>query len=305
MKAFIFAAGLGERLKPITHTIPKPLVPVLNRPAIEWALALVKKAGIKRIICNLHHLPHRIEEFFDHYSHMFNVTFSHEEVILGTGGGLKKCEHLIGDDEFLLINSDVVLDLDVEKLLQFHRNQKSIATVVLYKHPDAAIIGKVAVCNGKVCDFKNYLKTNLDSEYIYTGVAVLMPEIFKYLQHQHSSIVYTGYIELIKRKALAFFVHNGYWYDIGTPEELLKANINMISKISAAEELLSQLRVTIELVSKTAIVHPDAVIENSVIGEFAQIQKGASVINSVILPFSVVETNRKVKNKVMYKSSLI
>ncbi|MCX7680138.1 MAG: sugar phosphate nucleotidyltransferase, partial [Spirochaetes bacterium] len=191
MKTFIFAAGFGERLRPITATIPKPLVPVLNRPAIEWSLALAKKAGIRHVICNLHHLPDEIERFFYNYLHVFTVTFSREPMILGTGGGLKKCEKLIGDEEFLLLNSDVIMNLDVEALLQYHRKLNSRATVVLYKHPNASEIAKVAVRDGKVIDFKNFLKTNSKSEYIYTGVAVLSPEIFLYLEEHYSSIVYT------------------------------------------------------------------------------------------------------------------
>ncbi len=285
MKAFIFTAGYGERLKPVTDTIPKPLVCVLNRPAIEWPLALLKRAGIREVVCNLHHLGNAIEQYFeDHASFGFNVAFSFEKEILGTGGGLKQCESLLGDDEFLVLNGDVVMDLDINALLAFHRQRNSKATVVLYPHPNSASIGPVGVRDDHVVDFKNFLGTGLDSGFVYTGAAVLSPEIFTYLKPEFSTIVYTAYIEFVQRNALNYFVHRGYWHDIGTAENLYRANMAMLDCKAVASKLLEPLGISITPISPRASVHPDAVVEKSVVGARTVISKGARIVQSVLLP---------------------
>ncbi len=285
MKAFIFTAGYGERLKPVTDTVPKPLVPVLNCPAIEWPLALLKRAGIRDVVCNLHHLGNAIEQYFeDRAAYDFNVAFSFEKEILGTGGGLKKCETLLGDDEFLVLNGDVVMDLNINALLAFHKERKSRATVVLYPHPSSTSVASVGVKNGLVADFKNFLGSGLDSGFVYTGAAVLSPEIFEYLKPEFSSIVYTAYIEFIKRNALHYFVHRGYWHDIGTAEALYRANMAMLDCKAEVARLFAPLGIQVRSISPLAAVDQDAIIEKSIIGAHTTIAKGARVVKSVVLP---------------------
>lgn len=306
MKAFIFTAGYGERLRPVTDTIPKPLVPVLNRPAIEWPLSMLKRAGIEDVICNLHHLGGAIEKYFEnHASYGFNVSFSFERTILGTGGGLKQCEKFLCDDEFLVLNGDVVMDLDLGALIAFHREKKSRATVVLYPHAQSASIGPVGVRGERVADFKNFLGSGLDSGFVYTGAAMLSPEIFDYLLPEFSSIVYTAYIEFIKRDALNFFVHRGYWHDIGTAEALYRANMEMLERKDEAAELLNFLDVSLQTVSPLATIHPHAIVEKSVIGAHATIGKGARVVRSVVLPESRVADDSHLHDSIFFLHAVL
>lgn len=301
MKAFIFTAGYGERLKPVTDIIPKPLVPVLNRPAIEWPLAMLKRAGVNEVICNLHHLGNVIEEYFAHHaSYEFNVKFSGETTILGTGGGLKKCERFLSDDDFLVLNGDVIMDLDIAALLDFHAQKKSRATVVLYPHSQSALIGPVGVRGERVADFKNFLGTGLDSGFVYTGAAVLSPEIFNYLVPEFSSIVYTAYIEFIMQDALNYFVHRGYWYDIGTARALFDANMELLRQKDAVVHLFASLGVDINPISPRAIVHHDAIVEDSVIGDCARVGGSAHVRCSVVLPDSQIAAGEIVYDALVY-----
>lgn len=306
MKAFIFTAGYGERLKPLTDTVPKPLVPVLNRPAIEWSLAMLKGAGITEVVCNLHHLGDTIEQYFkDHASYGFNVTFSFEREILGTGGGLKQCENFLSDDEFLVLNGDVVMDLNLNALLTFHRKKKSRATVVLYPHPKSSFVGPVGVQNERVVDFKNFLGTGLDSGFVYTGAAVLSPEIFNFLLPEFSSIVYTAYIEFIKQDALHYFVHRGYWHDIGTADSLYCANMNMLDCKNDVARHFAPLEVSVEEISPKAIINSSACIEDSIIGADAVIARGARIIRSVVLPQSRVADGIFLNRSIFFLNSIL
>ena len=106
MKAFVLAAGLGTRLTPLTDHTPKPLIPVLNIPSLFYTFFLLKQAGISEIICNIHHHGDAVRRAIESSELSgLSITFSEEPVILGTGGGLKKCEKLLNDDNFILVNS--------------------------------------------------------------------------------------------------------------------------------------------------------------------------------------------------------
>ncbi len=214
MKAFILAAGYGERLKPLTDTMPKPLVPVRGVPAICYSLALLKKAGIKDAVCNLHYRADDIVAFFrEHGNFGFNIEFSFEEQILGTGGGVKKCQPLFSGD-MVLINSDIITDLDVTAMIDTHRANDSPGTVAIY--PSEGAGGTVSLSRGRVADFRNFLLTGIRPTHDYLGAAVLGPLVFKYLIPEYSSIVYTGYTGLIAGHRLDFYEHRGFWQDIGS-----------------------------------------------------------------------------------------
>src|ERR1051326_4481452 len=114
MRAMILAAGLGTRLRPLTDTIPKPLLPIADRPLIIWNLLLLRQHGIHEILINLHHLGHLIEkELGDGSQFGMKIVYSHEPRILGTGGGLKQAESWLGQDVFLVLNGDTLLDLNI------------------------------------------------------------------------------------------------------------------------------------------------------------------------------------------------
>jgi mannose-1-phosphate guanylyltransferase len=281
-------------------------VPVLNRPAIEWALAACRRAGITEILCNLHHLGKAIEQYFTaHASFGFQVSFSQEENILGTGGGLKKCEGMLADEDFLVLNGDVLMDIDVNALVAYHRKKKSRATVVLYPHKNSSAIVPVGVQGEKVVDFNNYFGTNLNSGFVYTGAAVLSPEIFNYLESGFSSIVYTGYVEFIRHHALYYYVHQGYWYDIGTPRSLYEANMELLEKKEDVGYYLSSIGSVITLVSGQALIDSSACVEHSIVGDHAVVRAKAKIHRSVVLPFSRVGDGLTLTNCLYYDDRII
>ncbi len=299
MKGFILAAGFGERLRPVTDVFPKPLVPVANVPSICYALSLLADVGITNLIVNLHYRSEAIREFLAAYANFgFDISFSYEPEILGTGGGVMKCRELLGDEDFVLINSDVIMDLDLNAAMRYHRERSSPGTVVLYRAPDAASIGQVGVDEGRVVDFRNFLGTGVASGLVYTGAAVLSSSIYRYLEEGFSSIVYTGYTGLITNERLDYFEHEGLWLDIGTPASLREAAMR-----AAASGMMREAAGTCGLdagpVAQDACIGDGAVIRNSIVGAGCRVGSRAEVRDSLLLPGAIVKDGARISRAVV------
>ena len=307
MNAFVLAAGFGTRLQPLTDTMPKPMVQILNVPSICYSLFLLKEAGIRKAIINIHHRPESIRRFFEQHDFgSLEIVLSEEITILGTGGGLKKCEKLLDDGDFLLINGDIISDLDITALIRRHRESGLGGTLALYETPLASSIGQVGMRDGRVLDFRNMRGTGLLSPCIYTGTAVLSPEIFRHLRQEHSSIVDTGFTGLIDHVGLGFYEHHGLWQDIGTMENFYRANLDDNLRILELEARMKrQIGIFPHLVSELASISPDAQIAGSVVGEHCSIAPGAVIEHSVLLPGTIVGRDSVINNAIAGPDVLI
>src|ERR1051325_366273 len=144
MKAVVMAGGEGTRLRPLTAHRPKPLAPVLNRPIMEHIVLLLKEHGITEVVVTLHYLADEIEGYFGDGSEWgVNITYSVEDTPLGTAGSVKQAEASLKDDTFLIISGDALTDIDLAKAVQYHKNKKSLATIVLSHVPNPLEFGVV------------------------------------------------------------------------------------------------------------------------------------------------------------------
>ncbi|TCD48073.1 nucleotidyltransferase family protein [Chlorobium sp. N1] len=300
MKAFVLAAGFGTRLRPLTEHLPKPLVPVLNVPGLFYTFALLKRAGITEIICNIHHHAERIRRFIAG-SRLpgLEITFSEEPEILGTGGGLKRCEGLLRGGDFLLVNSDIITDIDFAALVRAHRSSGLGGTLCLHETPEACSIGTVGVEGGLVRDFAGKRGTGIHSPYVYTGSAVFSPEIFRHLESGFSSIVDTGFYGLVDGERLGCHLHRGLWQDIGTLGSYLQANLDTPA---VGERLGPVLERTLGLrphrVSPDARIAAGADVADTVVGAGCVIEAGCRVRRSVLLGGTVLESGTELEEAV-------
>ncbi len=307
MKGFILAAGFGERLRPITESMPKSLVPVLNLPSIVYAIFLLKEAGITHIVCNLHYKDRQIIDFFEAHDFFgMSVHFSVEEEILGTGGGLKKCEPLLGDEAFVLINSDILLDIHLDDVLEHHRRSSHQATLVLYQTEQAERIGPVRVQGDRVVGFHNRGDSVEDASLIYTGIAVLSPGIFPYLESDFSSVVDTGYEGLIRRHSVGYTRHRGFWLDIGTLRTFWQANVRHMDQVeSLGDRLQKALTMRPHALSPQAKVDSTSMVDYSVVGGGARVGARAVVEGTVVLPGSTVQEEAVIRNAIVHPKGII
>lgn len=213
MKAFILAAGRGERLRPLTDHTPKPLLLVRGQPLIEWHLHKLAAAGVREVVINLGWLGEKIESHLgDGARFGLKLAYSPEGwPALETGGGLHRALPLLGADPFLLVNGDVFTDLPFAPLLEAGLQAGDLAHLVLVDNPPQHPQGDFALLDGRVRDAAPRLT--------YSGIALLHPQLFAGCAAGAFPLA-----PLLKRAMAADQVsgqhHAGLWSDIGTPERL-------------------------------------------------------------------------------------
>jgi len=155
MKAMILAAGYGTRLRPLTYTVPKPMLPICNRPLIGFAVDQLLSAGIDEIIVNLHHLPESIERYLTLvYGDRCKFHFSHEPEILGTGGGIRKVRPLLENEEdFFVVNGDTIQFPPYDQLREARRSRDALAALTLRHPPQRDRFTAVWFDNGLISAF--------------------------------------------------------------------------------------------------------------------------------------------------------
>jgi len=216
MRSMILAAGFGTRLRPITYLMPKPLVPVRNKPLIAYAVENYLRAGVDEIIVNLHHLPELLERYLTtHFDCRFH--FSIEEKILGTGGALRRVRHLLEDQrDFFLVNGDTIQSPPYDALRRA-RADDVLAALTLRHPPANDKFTPVYYEDGRVTGFGSGTGEAL----MFSGAHAIAGEIFDRLpEKEEFSIVEEVYM----RAPLAGVVDEGPWFDIGTPQRYLEAS---------------------------------------------------------------------------------
>lgn len=234
MKAMVFAAGRGERLRPLTENTPKALVPVAGRPMIEYPLLLLRHYGIREIIINVHHLGQKIEKYLgDGRKLGLKLAYSEERDLLDTGGGLFHARGLLEGETFAVINCDVLIDLPLEDVLHQHRRDGATATLVLREDPRADSFGPIETSPD--CRIQKFLHHDSPeaalaprmNKFMFTGVQILEPTIFRYMEGERAAkfgITTSTYPKmLLEGERLFGFPFAGFWQDLGTAERIREA----------------------------------------------------------------------------------
>jgi NDP-sugar pyrophosphorylase family protein len=231
MKAMVFAAGLGDRLKPLTVKTPKALIPIAGRPMIEYPLLLLRHYGVREIIINLHHLGGQIEAYLgDGAKFGLKIGYSKEEELLDTGGGLLKAKPFLSDGPFIVINTDVLIDLPLAELIAFHERKKSTATLVLRPDERADQFGSMEIdSDGRIERFLRARRPGASSstgtKLMFTGVQILNPRVFDYMPsgeapQKFSTTKDTYPRMLVEEEPLYGFRFEGLWRDLGTADRI-------------------------------------------------------------------------------------
>ncbi|MCO5233634.1 MAG: nucleotidyltransferase family protein [Chitinophagales bacterium] len=224
MKAMIFAAGLGTRLRPMTDTVPKAMVQVGGQPMLKIVLDRCYQAGIDEVVINVHYLSHIIIEFLATYHRPgMKIYISDEsDAILETGGGLLKAKDFFNDGKaFLVANADVLTNIDIRLFFQYHFKFGGIASLAVRNRDSKRklcfdVQGRLI---GRSCgDVRG-------EEMAFSGYHILQPEIFNYIQKTGKFSITEVYLELCREHAIFAYPHqNDIWIDIGTIEKWEEAN---------------------------------------------------------------------------------
>jgi len=281
-KAFILGAGLGTRLRPLTDSLPKPLVPLFHEPMVHFALRHCLSAGISEFAINTHHLPEAWDECFpDAQFEGAGIHFFHENILLETGGGIKNIAPFIGNDPILVYNGDILTNLDLSALMETHLNSSDVVTLALFPlGPNC----NVAIKDGSVVDIRNARGMN-PGTHQFTGIYCVSPEILNYIPAGEKISIVPAFVKLISEgKVGAFVSDEASWHDLGSRVSYFEAH--------------TLLRNEHQPIHAKAMIDPSAEIclESCVIGDGAHIGKNVKLKNTIVWSGAKVEENSNLED---------
>ena len=308
MKAVILAGGEGTRLRPLTLTTPKPVVPIVDRPFLRHQLDMLDQAGVSEVVFSLAYRPERIEAVFgDGRALGKHIRYVVEETPLGTGGAVKNAEpHL--DDVTIVFNGDVLTDVDLAAVVRGHRDSGASATIVLTPVPNPAAYGLVEFDGaGRVTRFlEKPDPAQITTDTINAGIYVLQTSTLELMPAGVNHSIERAFFPALLRRGdrVMSHVHRGYWIDIGTPEKYLQCHRDILG---------GRFRVALD---GDAIsggwAHRDAVVEGAeltgpfYIGPGCRLAAGARIGPGAVLTQSVqVAAGAEVGDSVVWAGSVI
>ncbi|MEN3939882.1 sugar phosphate nucleotidyltransferase [Prosthecobacter sp. SYSU 5D2] len=281
-KAFVLGAGLGERLRPLTAQLPKPLIPVFHKPLITYAFDHLLEAGVKGFVVNTHHLPEQYGVAFpDGSYHGAPVAFREESPLrLETAGGIANVRDLLDEQPFIVYNGDILTNLPLQPLLQAHQEQGNLVTLVLRSSGPSLHVSwdeKTRL----VTDIRNMLGTGREGEYLFTGIYACQPEIHQWLTPGKAESVIPIFLKMIQEGARlgAVVIDEGHWWDLGSRVAYLAAHQALHGMKSGA----------------APAIHPGAQVSEqaslkglNVIGDRAVVEAGARLEDCILWPGATV-----------------
>ncbi len=316
MKAAILAGGFGTRLRPVTYSVPKPLIPLLGRPLIIHIIESLPQS-VDEVILAVNYMKDELEGYFGGSDIEREVILVEEDEPLGTGGALKNLrDHL--DERFLAFNGDIISSLDIESLVSFHDRSGGIGTLSLWQVEDPTSFGVVETdSEGRILSFQE--KPDIEeaeSDLINAGVYVFEPDILDHIGEGKVSMEREVFPEVLDN-GLFGFDFEGYWIDCGTRENFLKAQRTLLgfrapnegvetdgSVKFNAPNYLRNIRATDcsigpHVGAEGTIFRSGCTVSNSIFLEGAEVQENARVFDSIVGPNTAVERGRTVKGTIV------
>lgn len=320
IQAVILAGGMGTRLRPLTLTTPKPILPICNRPFLTYQFELLKTAGIKDIILSLNYKPTKIKKIIGSGSKFgVSVKYLVEPQPMGTAGAFKFAETFIKGTTVVL-NGDSFLDFNIQSAIREHNERKALATIVLTKVENSGSYGTVKTSkSNRVLRFSEKQQTAYtNSTTINAGVYILEPEVLDIIPVNKYFMFETDVFQTLLSERLPFYAHipkNSYFIDIGTPQNFLQANMDFLSnnlitnaalnlfEVGTQREYSSKFKQT--LIANSCAIEHGAEIFNSVVGEKCFIGKDVKIYNSVILENVQIQEGSKITSCIIGNNSFI
>lgn len=310
MKAMILAAGVGSRLDPLTRNLPKPMVPIVNKPVMEHIVELLARHGFTKIMVNLYYHGEQIENHFGDGSKWgVKIQYSHEDRLWGDAGSVKKCEEFF-DSTFLVIGGDDLADIDLKRLVKNHKEHKALCTIALSLVDEPSEYGIVLMNeHGKITRFLEKPKGEvIFSNTANTGVYVFEPEIFELIPrgvtYGFGNNVFPLLLE--QKKRFYGYLTSSYWRDVGNLKQYQETHRDALQGRVNINIPLKQVKKYIWM-GENVEIHPTAEIGYPVIiGNNCRIEKNAKVIeNSVIGDNCVVEQDAVVQDSILWEGARV
>jgi len=317
IKTVLMAGGKGTRLRPLTFIRPKPMVPLVNKPIMQYMIERLRASGFVDLIVTLSYMSSHIKRYFKDGTDMgLNIKYSVEPWPMGTGGGVKKVKKFI-DDTFFVVSGDVITDVNFCDLLKFHKDKGAIATMVLTQVDDPSHFGIAEIDDNQ--QIVNYLEKpspdKVFSNIANTGTYVFQPEIFDYLDRKRGEVDFSKHIfpQLIRDGAGFYgYIFDGYWNDVGRPDTYIKATYDLLDqeikqrlkgkKINRQVGRLGNIWTgkNPKIGEKVRIEGPVVIGDNCILEEGCKISQGTVIGNNVH-----IKKNTNIQGAVIFSNSII
>jgi len=295
MKAMILAAGLGTRLRTLTESIPKALIPVMNRPMIAWVIDHLKSHGFDRIIVNAHHHAKILEDYLGNGSGFgVGITTRYEPEILGTGGGIRNTKDFWDSGPFVAINADILTDIDLAAALKIHRDSGGLATLIVHEMPS---FSKIELDQkGLIKDISRDVKPG---RLAFTGIHVIEPALLDFIRPGVFSDIIDCYRDLIRAGSppAAFISKGHYWHDVGTLKSYIRVHEELCLKRPPSDRFVF---------GSGCLIHPSArLLDWAVLGDGVELGEGTLVGRSVLWDGVRVGAGVRIADSVVSKRKTI
>lgn len=299
MQALILAGGEGTRLRPLTYTVPKPVLPLAGRPHVAYVIDWLVRHGVDDVVVSCGHLAEGMRVAVAELEPGVEIRYAEEPDARGTAGAIRFAEDLLGD-RFLVLNGDVLCDLDLTRLIEQHARTRAQATIALYPVDDPSGYGLVhREEDGEITEFlEKPSPDRIDTDEINAGAYLLERSVLDRIPPERAvSIEREVFPELIGDGLYGIRLE-GYWIDIGTPERFLEANWDILE--GRVETVVSDRIENSMMVGEGCEISVDAELRAPcVLGANSTVGAGAVIERSVLLDGCVVEANARVTDSIL------
>lgn len=313
MKGMILAAGLGTRLRPLTNELPKPVIPVLGRPLCSHPMEFLFRAGVTRLVLNLHHHPNVVRRHVAAWAgRKMPVEYTVEPVILGTGGGIRNASGFLGDGTFVVANGDAIVRFSLARALAFHKDRKALATLVLFPDPRRRYTPVRIEGGGRITGFGGE-PAGGERTAFYTGVQIVEPEVLRLIpEGRPSCIIRETYSAVAAAGGPVFgFLTSGLFLEFGTPADYLEGALALLGERSAAGILAPPALPGVSFrppvyASPRARLAPGASVgPRAIVEEGASVAAGAAVSDAIVWPGATVPGGATVSGAIVTRRATV
>lgn len=306
MKAMVMAAGMGSRLEPITLSMPKPLIPIMNRPLMDIILTQLKSIGVKDVISNTYYLADQIISRYEKNKLGINFNYIKEETLSGTAGGVKKCQYFFDKGEdFIVLSGDVLTDADIKKGIEIHKKSGAVATIGVKEVSHELVSNFGVVVTGKDGYVKYFQeKPPIDeakSNLINTGIYIFNYKIFDYIpEDTFYDFAKDVFPKLLAEKQINVFEVNGYWNDVGTIPQYKQSVQDIFNGLCNVGKLdVKETNLGSYVAGKTKVPLTCRMVGNSVIGNNCKLGEYIMLRNCIVFDGAEIKTGSEYENVVI------
>jgi NDP-sugar pyrophosphorylase family protein len=315
VKALVLAGGFGTRLRPLSCTRPKLLFPVGDQPQIDWTLKNLNQAGVETVIMAVNYMAEALVRYLGPTKYDLGIIYSREQRPLGTGGPIRKARDLLNGEPFIVLNGDIISDVDYKRLIEYHKQKGGLATVVLVHVEDPTRYGAVELdWEGKIVKFVEKPEPGkAPSNLINAGIYILDPKVFDYIpEGRKVSIEREVFPVLAEEKKLFGFESQGFWVDVGIPDDYLKANRSVLSRYNEIKKAdTAKVDPSAKLIAPCYLGPGVEIGADCLIGPFTTLSenvfigKGCRIENSVVFSGSSIGDYSNVKSAIIGENVIL